>query len=83
MIILSKIHKEQPRKRRNYKEALLGLDAVDEEQDASPARLRYSTAYALDRESPSADGKSTVLGSEEPPPCSAVVVDLLSTTISN
>jgi hypothetical protein len=83
MIVLSKIHTEQPRKRRKYKEALLGLDVVDEEQDAPPARLRSSTAYALDRESPSTDGKSTVLGSGEPPPCSAIIVDLLSITISN
>jgi hypothetical protein len=64
-------------KARNYKEVPLGLNVADDEQDVPMARRRRNSTQTLDRECPSADGKSSNLSSKEPPPYSADAVALI------
>ncbi|KAK1645631.1 hypothetical protein QYE76_063436 [Lolium multiflorum] len=56
---------------------LLNPNEEDEDQNVTPARRRTTSPTPWIGSLPCTDGKSTPLGSEEPPPCNAIVVAML------
>jgi hypothetical protein len=63
---------------RNYKLVLLNPSNGDGNENVAPARRRTNSPKPWIGRHPSADGKSTPLGSVEPPPCTATAVDAVT-----